>query len=58
MIDIGTRYGERAIKESRSAEEVKRKFETCWSYNYGPPIASVRITRYADQYYNDSSVLT
>lgn len=37
MIDVGTRYGERTITESRTAEEVQKKFESCWFYRHGAP---------------------
>lgn len=37
MIDLGTRYGERAVTAARSAEEVKRTFETYWFYKHGAP---------------------
>lgn len=37
MIDMGTRYGERALTTSRTAEEVKRTFEVYWFYKHGAP---------------------
>lgn len=37
MMDIGTRYGERIMTTSRSAEEIKRVFETHWFYKHGAP---------------------
>lgn len=37
MIDLGTRYGERAMTTSRSADEIKRMFEIFWFYRHGAP---------------------
>lgn len=38
MLDIGTRYGERVLTTSRSADEIKRSFETHWFYRHGAPV--------------------
>lgn len=37
IIETGTRYGERAITKSRSAEDIKQTLETCWIYKHGAP---------------------
>lgn len=35
--DTGTRYGERAIATSRSADSIRTVFETKWMYHHGAP---------------------
>lgn len=37
IIDLGTKYGERIISQSRTAEKMKETFETKWFYNHGAP---------------------
>lgn len=37
IIDTGTKYGERGIVPSRSAETMKAMFEQLWFYNHGVP---------------------
>lgn len=37
IIDTGTKYGERVITASRSADEMSRQFETQWFYRHGAP---------------------
>lgn len=37
IIDVGTKYGERSLAESRSCKEMKRLFEESWFYRHGAP---------------------
>jgi len=37
IVDLGTRYGERALTTSRSGNEMKRIFETHWFYRHDAP---------------------
>lgn len=37
VIDTGTKYGERIITTSRSAEDMKGQFERIWFYRHGAP---------------------
>lgn len=37
MVDMGTRYGDRLLTVSRSADEVKKSFEVTWFYPHGSP---------------------
>ena len=37
VIDLGTRYGERAIARTRSAESMTHMLETEWIYHHGAP---------------------
>lgn len=34
-MDLGTKYGERTIRKSRTADEMKQRFESKWFYQHG-----------------------
>lgn len=37
IMDLGTKYGERTLATSRTADQMKNCFESQWFYNHGAP---------------------